>query len=341
MDYSDDRLQKYINRMLILQDEQREKPLSDQELKEIALELGMSEEDWLDSQETAKAHLKSGQGHLRFGNWKEAIQELEQANALIPNSVEATYSLAKAYAAGWLEAEKPAHQEQAQKYAQRTLKLQPGHSEALQIIRDIRTAEEAKIDNKTTLKYVLAAVAGLILLIIIILYTFLSNAAATNKEEVASKWAQVENVYQRRSDLVPQLVRTAQSAANFEKKNLQKIIQVKKELGQLQIDRNKLDKNQLANFQQKQSELLSALNSIMASAQNDPTLSSSQAFRDLQVQLEGSQNRISVEKKRFNEAVAKYNTFASTFPGSLLGLGQKEYLKMEQGADKIPEINFE
>jgi LemA protein len=341
MDYSDDRLQRYINKMLLLQDDQREKPMTDQELKEIALEIGMSEEDWKASQETAKAHLKSGQGHLTYGNWKGAIQELEQANALNPNSVEATYGLANAYKESWIETKNLQDQNLAEKYAQRALQLQPGHSPSLQVLGALRDTEREVKQNNTTRNYVLAAVAGVVLLIAIIFYTLLSNSASATKEEVAKKWAQVENVYQHRADLIPQLVSTVQASANFEKEILDKVIEARSALGSLNVDATKLSESDLSKFQEKQSKMSAALNDLMFASQKNPELRTSQAFRDLQVQIEGSQNRISVERKRYNESIASYNNFTNTFPGTLLGLNEKAYLKMEKGADEVPVIKFE
>lgn len=339
MDYSDDRLQRYINKMLQLQNEQREKPLTEQELKDIAFEIGMSEEDWQASQESYKAHLKSGQGHLTYGNWKNAIQELEQANALNPNSIEATQGLASAYLEQWKEDKNPQNKALAEKFANAALKMQPGNSLSIRVLSEMTRLEKDQKEQGKTLKYVGIASAGLVLLILVILYVLDYSIASSKGELVAKQWAQVENVYQRRADLIPRLVRTAQAASNFEKTALQKLSEASKNLAN--INAGNLGENELAKFQQQQAAISEALDDFLVSSTRNPELSTSTAFRELQVQIEGTENRIAVERKRYNEAVSSYNSFVKTFPGNLLGMKTKSYLKMEKGADKAPDIKFE
>ncbi len=339
MDYSDDRLQRYINKMLQLQNEQREKPLTEQELKEIAFEIGMSEEDWQASQESYKAHLKIGEGHLSYRNWEKAIQELEQANALNPNSLEATQGLANAYLAQWKEDKSPNNKTLAEKFANAALQIKPGDTKSMYVLSELSQVEKEDKEQKKTLKYISIAVAGVLLLILIILYTLDYNIASSKLELIAQKWAQVENVYQRRADLIPKLVRTAQAASNFEKETLEKLNKIGQNLGNL--DTENPTESELNNFQQRQANISAALDDFLAASVRNPELGASQAFRELQVQIEGAENRISVERKRYNEAVSSYNTFIKSFPGNLLGMKERTYLKMEKGADKSPDVKFE
>ncbi len=339
MDYSDDRLQRYINKMLQMQNEQREKPLTEQELKDIAFEIGMSEEDWQASQETYKAHLKSGEGHLMYGNWKNAIQELEQANALNPNSLQATQGLASAYLEQWKEAKNPNDRVLAEKFAHAALQIKPGDTNSMRVLSDLTRIEKDQKQNNKTLKFVGIAVAGLILLVLVILYVLDYSIASSKSELVAKQWAQVENVYQRRANLLPQLVRTAQAASNFEKETLQKLNEASKNLSN--ANTQNLSEGELAKFQQRQADVSAALNEFLATSVSNPQLRASEVFRELQVQIEGTENRIAVERKRYNEAVSSYNSFIKTFPGNLLGMKEKAYLQMEKGADKTPDIKFE
>ncbi|GAB4397132.1 MAG: hypothetical protein OHK0053_12910 [Microscillaceae bacterium] len=340
MDYGDDRLQRYLNKMMLLQDAQREKPLSDGELKQIALETGMSESDWQASQEAAQGYLKSGKGHLTFGNWVDAVRDLEQANALMPNSLEANYALAQAYKGYWMEKRDPSHKEMAEKYANRALQIRPDHAQTIGVLNDLREGEKQAQQSKTMRRIVIGAVVGGLFLLMMIFYILTNNAAVSQAEEVAKKWAQVENVYQRRADLIPKLVQTAQAAANFEREILEKLKQAQSRLQAIRVDADKLSGEDLAQFQKGQSELSASLNQLLLLAQKNPELSASQAFRDLLVQIEGSENRISVERKRFNEAVSDYNSYIKRFPASLLGLDEKAYFKMDTGADQSPSINL-
>ncbi|NJL15019.1 MAG: LemA family protein [Microscillaceae bacterium] len=175
----------------------------------------------------------------------------------------------------------------------------------------------------------------------LIFYILTNNAAVSQAEEVAKKWAQVENVYQRRADLIPKLVQTVQAAANFEREILEKLSKAQGRLQAIRVDADKLSGEDLAQFQKGQAELSASLNQLLLLAQKNPELSANQAFRDLLVQIEGSENRISVERKRFNEAVSDYNAYIKRFPASLLGFDEKAYFKMEAGADQSPQINLQ
>jgi LemA protein len=337
---STDTLQAYINKMLQLQNEQRDKPLTSAELKQIAMDIGMSEEDWQASQDAFQGYLKSGQGHIVYGNWKDAVQELEQATALNPNSLEATFGLANAYKGLWLETKEVNYQTQAEIYAERALQIQPGHQATLRVLSELREGEKLIKQNKSRLTLILGGIAAAIVLILFITYTTLSNALVAKKELVSQKWAQVENVYQRRTDLIPQLVKTVKSRAKFEESYLEHLEKVYQNVKQSSVDAQKLSDTELETFQKNQQDLSQALANLNDNLSTDQNFAASQAYQDLQAQIEGSENRISVERKRFNDVVAEYNSLAQKFPYSMLGYDEISYFKMQKGADKTPDIDL-
>ncbi|MFO1487860.1 MAG: LemA family protein [Verrucomicrobiota bacterium] len=161
-----------------------------------------------------------------------------------------------------------------------------------------------------------------------------------------AQWAQVQNVYQRRADLVPNLVATVSGAANFEKSTLTEITAARASVGQLKLDPNAAptDAAKLAEFEKAQGALSSALSRLLVVSENYPALRATEAFRDLQAQLEGTENRISVERGRFNEAVQGYNTAIKSFPAvfyaAFFGFKDKPYFAATAGAEVPPKVNF-
>jgi len=167
-----------------------------------------------------------------------------------------------------------------------------------------------------------------------------------NKEEaVNAQWGQVENVYQRRADLIPNLVATVEGAADFEKSTLESVIQARASVGQINMGNLPNDPAAFARFQQAQDSLSGALSRLMVVVERYPDIKANQNFRDLQVQLEGTENRITVERMRFNEAAQEYNATRRRFPGFLIagpfGFGEKAYFQAAPGADQAPDVNFQ
>jgi LemA protein len=161
------------------------------------------------------------------------------------------------------------------------------------------------------------------------------------------QWAQVQNVYQRRADLVPNLVATVSGAANFEKSTLTEITAARASVGQVKIDPNSAptDPAKLAEFEKAQSGLSSALSRLLVVSERYPNLRATEGFRDLQAQLEGTENRISVERGRFNEAVQAYNTAIKSFPAvfyaGVFGFKEKPYFSANPGTETPPKVNFD
>ena len=164
---------------------------------------------------------------------------------------------------------------------------------------------------------------------------------------VDSQWAQVQNVYQRRADLIPNLVSTVSGAANFEKSTLTEITTARASVGQVKIDPNTAptDPAKLAAFEQAQGQMSSALSRLMVVVERYPDLKATENFRDLQAQLEGTENRISVERRDFNTAVQSYNTAVKSFPAvfyaGACGFSPKPYFTATAGAETPPQVQFD
>ncbi|MDQ2971360.1 MAG: LemA family protein [Acidobacteriota bacterium] len=194
----------------------------------------------------------------------------------------------------------------------------------------------------------LGCLALVVLLVVIIGVSIAgtNNRLVTLSQEVDKQWAQVENQYQRRADLVPNLVATVQGAAQFEKSTLEEVVRARASVGQAQVTPGKApdDPAQLAKFEQAQAALGGALSRLLVVVERYPELKANANFRDLQAQLEGTENRIAVERMRFNETAQAYNTTLMKFPtnitGRLLGFKVKPYFHGTPGSERPPAVNF-
>ncbi|MFQ5697889.1 MAG: LemA family protein [Myxococcota bacterium] len=172
------------------------------------------------------------------------------------------------------------------------------------------------------------------------------NAIQAADEDVKARWAQVENQYQRRLDLVPNLVRTVKGAANFERETLEGVIEARAKATQVRIDPGVIDDPQaFRRFQQAQDGLSSALSRLLVTVERYPELKATQAFQGLQAQLEGTENRIAVERRRYIEAVARYNKLIRQFPTNLtarflLGAKLRPTFEATPGSERPPEVEF-
>lgn len=191
--------------------------------------------------------------------------------------------------------------------------------------------------------------AGLVGLVVIALMWGVSknNTMVKMRNAMDAQWAQVQNVYQRRTDLIPNLVQTVQGAANFEKSTLQEVVNARASVGQVRVDPSRApdDPQQLRQFQAAQDQLGSALSRLLVVVERYPELRANQNFLGLQTQLEGTENRISVERGKYNETVRDYNTYIQTFPNSLVAgfrnFQTKPYFEATAGSDRPPQVNFE
>jgi LemA protein len=201
-------------------------------------------------------------------------------------------------------------------------------------------------------KFGIGCGAVVIILIVILAVVGFAVGGSYNRlvkldQNVNEKWAQVQNVYQRRADLIPNLVSTVSGAANFEKSTLIAVTQARASVGQVKLDPNKAptDAAQLEQFQQAQGQLSNALSRLLLVSERYPELRANQNFLSLQAQLEGTENRISVERGNFNEAVKEYNTAVRSFPTALFagmfGFSPRPFFNAQPGADKAPEVKFD
>lgn len=164
------------------------------------------------------------------------------------------------------------------------------------------------------------------------------------EEKAVQAWSQVENVYQRRSDLIPNLVATVKGAADFERGTLEAVIEARAKATSVTVDPSNLTEESMAAFQSAQDNLSQSLGRLMVVIERYPELKANQNFLELQAQLEGTENRITVERRSFNETVQSYNTLIRKFPNSIIagiaGFEKKAYFKAAEGADKAPVVEF-
>ncbi len=170
------------------------------------------------------------------------------------------------------------------------------------------------------------------------------NSLVEKQQGVDQAWAQVENQYQRRADLIPNLVETVKGYSTHESETLQKVTEARAKATSITIDAENLNEETLAKYQQAQGELSQALKSLLAVTEAYPDLKANENFMQLQAQLEGTENRIATERKRYTEAVADYNTAIKKFPTNIyagwFGFEAKPQFRAEAGADQAPEVKF-
>ncbi len=173
-------------------------------------------------------------------------------------------------------------------------------------------------------------------------YVSTGNTLVTLDENVKSHWSQVENTYQRRADLIPNLVNTVKGYAKHEASVLEEVTKARSQVGQVQLNAN--NPQDLAKFEKAQSQLSGALSRLMVVVEKYPELKADQGFRDLQSQLEGTENRITIERQRFNESAQEFNTFQRRFPASFVaqskGFQQRPYFAAAAGSDLAPKVEF-
>ncbi len=170
------------------------------------------------------------------------------------------------------------------------------------------------------------------------------NQMVSKEEAVGGQWANVETAYQRRADLIPNLVSTVKGYAQFEQETLLGVVEARSKATGVQVNADKLDEASIQKFQESQAALSGALSRLLVVVEKYPDLKANQNFLELQSQLEGTENRISVERRRFNELVQDYNAYIRKFPNNLIsgmfGFEKKGYFKADAGSDKAPKVEF-
>lgn len=191
-------------------------------------------------------------------------------------------------------------------------------------------------------KKLIAIVAVALLLIIAFIRPY--NNMVRKDETCSKAWANVENVYQRRLDLIPNLVKTVQGAADYERGTLEAVVNARAKATSVQVDANNLTEEAIAKFQAAQDELSSALSKMLVTIERYPELKANQNFLELQAQLEGTENRIAVERNNFNNTVNEYNSYIRKFPNNIISglfnFDKKGYFKATAGAENAPDVNF-
>jgi LemA protein len=187
----------------------------------------------------------------------------------------------------------------------------------------------------------------LVALVVVVMGIGQYNSLVELSQAVDAQWSQVENVYQRRADLIPNLVAAVKGAAEFERGTLEAVTEARASVGRMQVDPRNLPNDPAAfqRFEQAQNQLGNALSRLLVVVERYPDLKANQNFRDLQAQLEGTENRIAVERMRYNERAQTYNTRRNQFPtrvfAGVLGFGDKAYFRAQAGAERAPEVNFD
>ena len=189
----------------------------------------------------------------------------------------------------------------------------------------------------------LLIIAGIVLFLAVLFIKPYNNMV--QKDETCSKaWANVENAYQRRMDLIPNLVKTVQGAAEYEKGTLEAVVEARSKATSIQVDPTNLTEESLAKFQAAQDQLSSALSRLMVVVERYPDLKANQNFASLMDALEGTENRINVERNNFNKTVNDYNTYIRRFPNNVLAgffnFNKKGYFKASEGAENVPNVEF-
>ena len=191
---------------------------------------------------------------------------------------------------------------------------------------------------------IIVAFLALVVVSIVLWGTKVYNSMVTMQESVTSQWGNVETSYQRRSDLIPNFVNTVKGAADFEQTTLTQVIEARSRATSVTIDPANMTAENMQMFQQAQGQVSSALSRLMVVVEQYPELRATQNFRDLQVELEGTENRISLERRKFNEVALTYNTYVKRFPqrflAGMFGFQPKPYFEATEGAERAPEVKF-
>ncbi len=190
-------------------------------------------------------------------------------------------------------------------------------------------------------------VLAIVILLVVLVYASVKgtyNQMVGKDESVSAQWAQVENVYQRRIDLIPNLVNTVKGYADFEQETLTQVVEARAKATSIQVNAGNLNPAILNQFQEAQAGLSSALSRLLVTVERYPDLKANQNFLELQAQLEGTENRIAVERRKFNDVARDYNTFIRQFPkniyANIFNFESKAYFEAEEKAKEVPKVEF-
>ncbi|TAF65312.1 MAG: hypothetical protein EAZ55_08605 [Cytophagales bacterium] len=315
--HSDKALEAYINKMLTTQQNYAEKPLNSQELKQIALDIGLSEEEWIATQTQQKEHIKAASWLMQSQNYNDALQSYRQAFALNPYDINSIYGLAWANAKIWENTQNKNHKREAEEYLVRALQISPTHLPSLQLQTSLtqKKKENETLSQKSKLRGLIAFASVVALLFISGFY--FNQTIQAKKEEIKAAQNQIENIGQRRADVI----RTIASRNALTNAEEQKLIAEITKLNQA-IETQKQNTKDLQTrlkdetYLEKQKQLSSLIAKYKEITQQKETLP----------EIIGAENRWSVEKKKYNQIIKEYNIYIKQFPMSLFGYAEENYL---------------
>lgn len=320
-------LAAYVKRLLDLQyGLNNAKPLTDAQLKKIAVESGLPEDQWDAWLQQAETHYQRGQSYNTAGNWEDAYLELKQAVSFYPNHAEANYELARACLQLSIKNSEPAKEQEFEVYVAHCLALEPLHQGAMALKTKENELDAYEAATQKSSKRKLFVRLGIAVAMLLVGHMVISSSVNSQRESVKAAWAQVENVYQRRADLIPKLTATVEAAAGFERSTLLALQeQVADAPGA--VAPNNFTPAAIEAYAGSQARLGAVLNQTLAEAARQPRLQSMEGWLDLQVQIEGAENRIAIERRNYNKTVELYNRKIGGFPFSLYGYEPMPYHK--------------
>lgn len=319
-------------------------PLTDEQLKQVALDTGMTETDWSTLKADAQSAEIRGFEHLKRGNFEDALAEFKESTSLYPNSSEALYGTAKALFKKGVEKEDKTFLDEAILYTDRVLTLNSSHGDALDLRGHIRKHKIVLGDKLVTKgkigkwkKWLIPAIP-----IVILLFWFIGtyNSVIILEEDTQASWAQVENVYETRHDKIGQLVKVVKSATKQEEKVLKEVISARNMATRITVDGSNLTPEQLSKYAESQSKLSSSLGKLIAVAEQYPTLKSMDTYLTLQDEIAESENKIEIQRRKFNNTIQKFNNKVKRFPAVLLPFSSKPYYEVAKEKMGVPELDL-
>lgn len=326
MPNTDDFLKRYIEKILQKQN-QDEKPLSDEERKSIAFELGMDEQEWKEANIEFENHLKKGKQFFAHRNLEDAFEEYEQAYIFNPYSAEVNYLLAQWHEYKWQNQQKEEDFQKVHQYLEALFRIDPTHTDGISLKTALRKTEKVHQNRQVKSKMMLFVLLG-VLLVGVASFVILSyNQIIAQQEEVMEAWSQVENVYQRREDLIPKLLNLITTSGLEAKQEVEGLTQAYQKVQDASISEDNFDTSSFESYETTQNELSKSIDQLLSISSKALSKEKKDLLESIIVEIEGSANRIAVERRKFNQKVKSYNQKVRSFPFNLMGFSPKPYFK--------------
>jgi LemA protein len=319
-------------------------PLSDEQLMKVATDMGMSEDEWHKIKKDALEARDRGFQHLDRGNYEDAIAEFKESTSLYPNAADAMFGMSKALFKKSVEKEDNELSNQAVVYAKRALKINPNYSEALDLQSNIRR-HQTEIGSKILTSGKIDAwkkwlIPATIILVLGIFLMGTYNSVTTLQENVDKQWADVQEKYKRRSELIPQLVEVVKATAKNEKEIINGALEMRSRATSINLNLADMTPEKMKEFSEMQNQMSQSLGRLIAVGEQYPQIRSNESFLKLQEEVAGSVNRISNERKKFNESVREYNIKIKRFPTNLFPFKEKAYFEVKDSEMETPNLNL-